>query len=133
MLLDLRLEDRIAYDARRNLLFLNFERMHVRTAADVEAIRAAVEGRCASIGRRVGVVVNYDGFRLDEEVAEAYARMVRAMEERWYTQVSRYTTSAFLRHKLHHVLTREVAPHIFETQSEARAFHEAQAGVASAA
>jgi propionate CoA-transferase len=124
MLLDLHLEDRIAYDAARNLLFLNFERMHVRSAADIAAIRDAVEARCAAIGRRVGVVVNYDGFRLEESVADDYARMVRDLEERRYTEVSRYTTSAFLRHKLHSALTRQVAPHIFESAAEARSFHE---------
>jgi propionate CoA-transferase len=42
--------------------------------------------------------------------------------------VSRYTTSAFLRHKLHDALTRQVAPHIFESAAEARAFHEARDG-----
>jgi propionate CoA-transferase len=123
-LLDLHLPDRIAYDPERNLLFLNFERMHVRDLADVKAIHAAVEERCRAIGRRVGVVVNYDGFRLEDEVAPAYAAMVRAVSEAYYTKVSRYTTSAFLRHKLARVLTRTVAPHIFETPAEARAFHE---------
>ncbi len=123
-LLDLHLPDRIAYDADRNLLFLNFERMHVRDLEDVQSIRAAVEERCGAIGRRVGVVVNYDGFRLDEGVADAYASMVREVADAHYSKVSRYTTSAFLRHKLSNVLTRVVAPHIFETPAEARAFHE---------
>jgi propionate CoA-transferase len=67
-------------------------------------------------------VVNYDGFRLYEEVADAYAEMVRHMEETCYTQVSRYTTSAFMRMKLADILTRKVAPHIFETREEAHAF-----------
>ena len=123
-LLDLHLTDRIAYDAERNLLFLNFERMHVRSMADIAKIRAAVEERCAAIGQRVGVVVNYDGFRLDDDVAAAYAAMVAELSEAHYTKVSRYTTSAFLRHKLARTLTRAVAPHIFETQAEARAFHQ---------
>lgn len=123
-LLDLHLPDRIAHDPERNLLFLNFERMNVSDLDDVRAIRAAVEERCRAIGRRVGVVVNYDGFRLDEAVADDYAAMVRELADAHYTDVSRYTTSAFLRHKLSNVLTRVVAPHIFETQAEARAFHE---------
>jgi propionate CoA-transferase len=124
-LLDLRLPDRIAYDPERSLLFLNFERMHVRDLEDVRAVRVAVEERCRAIGRRVGVVVNYDGFRIEDAAADAYAEMVREVAEAHYTKVSRYTTSAFLRHKLSRVLTREVAPHIFETKAEARAFHEA--------
>jgi propionate CoA-transferase len=100
----------------------------VRDLADVAAIRAAVEERCTAIGRRVGVVVNYDGFRIDDDIAEPYAAMVGDLADTHYTEVSRYTTSAFLRHKLSNVLTRRVAPHIFETQAEARAFHGLAAG-----
>ena len=123
-LLNLDLTDRLAYDPERNILFLNFEGLHVRRIEDVAAIREAVAGLCQQIGRRVAVVVNYDAFRLDQEVADAYAEMVRSLEEAFYTRVSRYTTSAFMRVKLGQVLTRTVRPHIFESKSEAQAFHE---------
>jgi len=123
-LLDIDLSDRISYDLSRNLLFLNFEGLDVERPEDVEAIRAAVEARCREIGRRVAVVVNYDNFHLAPALQDAYAHMVRAMEEAYYTEVSRYTTSAFMRMKLGEVLTREVSPHLFETREEAQAYHE---------
>jgi propionate CoA-transferase len=45
------------------------------------------------------------------------------MEENYYTTVTRYSTGAFLRMKLGDALTkRDVAPHIFETEDDARAF-----------
>ena len=117
------LADRIGYDPERNLLFLNFEGMHIRTGRDVDAVREAVEGRCREIGRRVAVIVNYASYRIDDEVLDAYARMIRYMEENYYTTVTRYTTGAFLRMKLGDALTkRDVAPHIFETEEDARAF-----------
>jgi len=123
-MLDLDLTDRLAYDPERNILFLNFEGLHVRRLEDVAAIRDAVAALCHEIGRRVAVVVNYDAFRLDPDVADDYAEMVRSLEEAFYTRVSRYTTSAFMRVKLGQVLTRTVRPHIFESKSEAQAFHE---------
>jgi propionate CoA-transferase len=125
----LSLSDRISYDAERNTLFLNFEGLYVRTREDVERIRETVEERCRSIGRKVAVVVNYDSFRLDETVADYYADMVRYVETNYYTTVSRYTTSAFMRLKLGAALAKRlVAPHIFETEAEARAFlHETAA------
>ena len=67
--------------------------------------------------------MNYDSFRLDDEVAREYADMVRDMEDAHYTLVSRYTTSAFMRVKLGRELTRTVRPHIFESKAEAQAFH----------
>jgi propionate CoA-transferase len=125
-LLDLDLTDRLAYDAERNILFLNFEGLAVRRLEDVATIRETVTARCHDIGHRVAVVVSYDSFQLEEQVATPYADMVRELERTFYTRVSRYTTSAFMRAKLGQVLTRTVRPHIFESKLEARAFHERQ-------
>jgi propionate CoA-transferase len=124
MMLNLDLSDRLAYDADRNTLFLNFEGVHIRQASDIAAIQTAVVKRCTEIGRRVAVVVNYDAFQLDPELADAYADMVRSLEEQHYTRVSRYTTSAFMRVKLGQALTRTVRPHIFESRTDAQAFHD---------
>jgi len=123
VLVGLSLSERISYDPDRNTMFLNFEGLHVRTVEDVERIRRAVEECCVSIGRKVAVVVNYDGFHLDDAVMNQYVDMVRYMETNYYTTVSRYTTSAFMRVKLGDALVRRlVAPHIFETRAEAHAF-----------
>ncbi len=120
-MLRLKLDNRIAYDPTRNLLFLNFEGLHVRNGQDVADIRIAVEARCQAIGRKVQTVVNYDSFRLDDDVADCYADMVRDMVATYYTRVSRYTTSAFLRMKLGARLAdRDMPPYLFETEAEAR-------------
>jgi propionate CoA-transferase len=123
-MLDLNLADRLAYDPERNILFLNFEGMHVREAEDVGKIQEAVETLCRDVGQRVAVVVNYDAFQIEQSIADAYAQMVRDLEATFYTRVSRYTTSAFMRMKLGQVLTRSVRPHLFETRAEAQAFHD---------
>lgn len=122
LLLHIDLVDRIHYDATRETLFLNFEGMEVRDQDSVEEIRRTMEDTCHNIGKRVAVVVNYDAFRIDDGVADAYSDMVKYLEERYYTQVSRYTTSAFMRMKLGKILTRKVAPHIFESREEAQDF-----------
>jgi propionate CoA-transferase len=117
------LASRVSYDADRNIMFLNFEGMHIKTERDVENVQGAVESFCRKIGRRCSVIVNYDSFRIDEAVIDAYARMVQYMEENYYTRVTRYTTGAFLRMKLGEALAeRKIAPHVFESESEARAF-----------
>ena len=124
ILIGLPLDDRVSYDAARNLLFLNFEGLHVRNGRDIQRIREAVERRCRPIGRRVEVVVNYDAFRIADELVDDYARMVEEMIAAHYTKVSRYTTSAFMRMKLGDALSRrDLAPHIFETREEAQAYH----------
>jgi propionate CoA-transferase len=123
------LSSRISYDQERNILFLNFEGLRVRTERDVAAIQEAVESRCQRIGRFVDVVVNYDSFRIDESVYDAYARMIRYMEQTYYIKVTRYSTSAFMRAKMREELAkRDVAPHVFESAAEAQAFLEESGG-----
>jgi propionate CoA-transferase len=127
MLLGLSLADRISYDQDRNTLFINFEGFQVRNTADVDLVRREVEGRCKAIGRKVALVVNYDGFYLDPTVSDAYFSMITYMQNRYYLSASRYTTSAFMRLKLGAGLAeRNLAPHVFETWAEAQAFSTAQ-------
>lgn len=124
-LLGLGLAQRVSYDARRNVLFLNLEGMRVRTRDDVDRVRRVIEERVQGIGKKVALVVNYDDFQIDASVADTYAAMIRYMETHYYTTASRYTTSAFLRLKLGEALSRRrVKPHIFETRDEAHAFVE---------
>ena len=121
-LLAIALTDRISYQADRNLLFLNFEALRLRTAKDAQDVQDAVEQRCKAIGRRVDVVVNYDGFEIEEAAMDAYAKVVQFMTSTYYGNVTRYSTSAFLRNKLGAAIqARGVAPHIYETREEAEA------------
>ena len=122
-LLDLQLTDRLSYDTERNMLFANFEGMSVRSVADVESVRRVFDALCRRIGRKVALVVNYDGFRLDESVSDAYFEMVSDLEAQYYSAAVRYTTSAFMRVKLGSELSaRRSAAHVFETRSEALDF-----------
>jgi len=76
---------------------------------------------CGPLGHKVDVIVNYDGFRLDEEVEKDYADMVADLEQRYYRTVTRYSGSAFMRLKLGKTLSG-AAPHIFETREAAQSF-----------
>ena len=122
-LLNLSLPERVTYDAERNILFLNFEGMYVRVAGDVKAIWDICEERCRAAGRRVGVVINYDRFRINQEMYDAYAEMDRYFLAHYFTTITRYATSAFLRAKLGEAFSqRNIAPHVFERREEAQAF-----------
>ncbi len=115
-MLEVPLADRLSYDDQQNILFINFERLHVRTSADVAAIKAEVDARLKAIGKKVWAIVNYDHFELAPEAEDEYAAMVAQLVEQYYFGVSRYTTSGFLRAKLGRALKRRgVAPHIYES------------------
>jgi propionate CoA-transferase len=123
ILLGFSMAERISFDAARDTLFINYEGFQVRTTDDVELVRREVESRCRTIGHRIAVVVNYDGFTLDPAVSDAFFSMITYLQQRYYTSASRYTTSAFMRLKLGASLAeRALAPHVFETLTEAHDF-----------
>ena len=85
-------------------------------ADDAEAIGTAVRNRLAAIGKKVQMVVNYDNFYLDPALTDNYVSVVPGLAKRHYANVTRYTTSSFMRLKLtrqlHH---RDLAPHSMKT------------------
>jgi propionate CoA-transferase len=88
----------------------------------VEQIRRTVESMLAPLRHKVYAIVNYDSFEIFPDVIDEYAAMVRDLADRFYSGVTRYTTSGFLRTKLGDALKqRGVAPHIYESADEAGA------------
>ncbi len=119
-LLTMPLEARFAYDAERNIFFLNMEGMSLVSADEVQAIGTEVGTRLAAIGKKVQMVINYDNFYLDPALTDDYVSVVRRLAERHYASVTRYTTSSFMRLKLsEHLSDRGLAPHIYESRQEA--------------
>jgi propionate CoA-transferase len=119
-LLSISLVDRMQFDASKGTAYYNFQGLAVHSKKDVEDIRKAAETLCTPIGRKIALVVNYDNFQIDEAVVDDYAAMVKQISDAFYTDVSRYTTSAFMRLKLGAALeSRGLAAHIYETPQEA--------------
>ncbi|WP_233870513.1 acyl CoA:acetate/3-ketoacid CoA transferase [Paraburkholderia adhaesiva] len=115
------LEERFMLDTVQNIFFANFAGLTVRNVDDIAAIRAAIEERLAGVQGKVPALVDYDNFGVLPDVLDAYTDMVRDVVSRYYSSVTRYTTSAFLRAKLRDALQeRGVSPHIFESEAEAR-------------
>jgi propionate CoA-transferase len=119
-ILSIPLEQRFTYDETTNHFFVNLERFALRNAADIVRIRQIVTDRVAPLGKRVYAIVNYDNFTIDPALLDEYSAMVRGLMDKYYAEVTRYTTSGFLRMKLGDALEkRGVAPHIYESAAEA--------------
>lgn len=96
-ILYLPLEQRLTYDPERNVFFVNFEGFEVKTALDIESIRDMVAERLAPLGKKVPAIVNYDNFSIVPDLLDAYVDMVHDLTQRFYSRVTRYTTSTFMR------------------------------------
>ena len=97
ILLGLPLDDRFSYDAAQNQFFINFEGMTIRSPQEITAIRRMVEARLAPLGHKVYTIVNYDNFSISPDLIDEYTAMVKDLVDRFYSGVTRYTTSSFMR------------------------------------
>jgi propionate CoA-transferase len=120
-LLTLRLADRFTYNPEEKLFFVNFERFSVTSNRMVNDIKDAVEEILLPLDHKVYTIVNYDDFSILPELVDEYTDMVKYLVDNYYSGVTRYTTSTFLRMKLGDALKkRDVAPHIYESGEEAK-------------
>ena len=115
------LAQRLSYDPKENLFFVNFDGLSITSAQDIEAIGRAVAEVVAPLGRRVDVVVNYDNFTIAPALSEAYGELVKHLVDTYYGQVTRYTASAFARLHLRETLQkRAVPPGMYSDAEQAR-------------
>jgi propionate CoA-transferase len=119
-LLAIPLERQFAYAAEQNVLFINFERLAIRSHQDIDNVRREIERKLEPLGKIVYGIVNYDNFVIAPDLVDPWTAMVKGVVERYYWGVTRYTTSNFLRLKLGKALSeRGLAPHIYESAEEA--------------
>jgi propionate CoA-transferase len=119
-MLDIRIEERLSYDAPTNTVFMNYAGMRVRNSDDVGTIIAAVDRLIGPLAKRVNCIVNYEGFSVDDDAMPAYMDAVRYVEQKYYLKVSRFTNSGYLRMKFAKELDgRALTSKVFETRREA--------------
>ncbi len=99
-MLTLPLAQRIDFDERGQMLFVNFEGLNITSAQDIADIESEVTSKVLPLGKRVDVIVNYDHFSIRPELIDEYGAMVNRLTERFYAQVTRYAASSFVKARL---------------------------------
>ncbi|MFO1346918.1 MAG: acyl CoA:acetate/3-ketoacid CoA transferase [Rhodocyclaceae bacterium] len=116
------LDRRLTYDATQNLFFVNFDNLEIRRPEQIDDIRRLIGEKLGKLDHKVYAIINYDNFSIAPELLDGYVEMVRDVVTRYYTRVTRYTTSAFTRAQIGDALsTRQLSPHIFDNQGDALA------------
>ncbi|MGE4519084.1 MAG: acyl CoA:acetate/3-ketoacid CoA transferase [Desulfobacteraceae bacterium] len=119
-LMSVPLKSRLVLDRENLKFFVNFEGLSVKTKDDIEKIRESVSNILSPLNEKVSTIVNYDNFYISPDLVDEYTHMVKTLVDRFYSGVTRYTTSAFIRMKLGDAFKeRKVAPHIYESRKEA--------------
>ena len=99
-MLALPLAQRIDFDERGQMLFVNFEGLSIASAQDIVDIESEVTSKVLPLAKRVDVIVNYDHFSIRPELIDDYSAMVNRLTERHYAQVTRYAASSFVKARL---------------------------------
>ena len=120
LLLCLPLEERFNYDAEKNMFFVNFEGLQVTTQEQIDAIWQQVASLLSGVRFKPQAIVNYDNFSINPELIDIYSATITKVVNQFYSSVTRYTTSSFLRMKLGDALEqRDVATYINERPGDA--------------
>jgi propionate CoA-transferase len=94
--------------------------MEIRTAAEIDEIHISVAQHLAPLQRKVPAIVNYDNFSIAPELMDDYIAMVRDLTQRFYSRVTRYTTSTFMRSYFGRALrAHDADPALYATPEEA--------------
>lgn len=101
--------ERFRCDAAGGRFFVNFEGLTVRRLDDVAAIRTFVERHLAPLGRAVPAIVPHDNVTRLPDVFDACVATVGDRVARFYSRVTRHTTSSFLRAELGPALASRAA------------------------
>ncbi|WGI22513.1 malonate decarboxylase subunit alpha [Amylibacter sp. IMCC11727] len=120
-LLNVNLEERVTYEAERNIMFVNLEGWRIKSKRDIEDLGRVLTAACKKTGKRVNSVINQNHFRIAEDLYDDYTAAIEDVLTEYSITTARYTTSAFMRLKMQTSLfERGVRPHIFESSEEAR-------------
>jgi len=121
-MMEIPVAERLSYDPRSNIFFVNFEGHRIQSEADVLEIAAVGENILSRIGKRVYAVINYDDCYISPEVLNSYISLSRRHRDLYYARVTRYASDAFARVKMGAAFREKDASLIFhegKTQAEA--------------
>ena len=120
-LLGIPFDDRFTYDELKNIFFVNLEGLMIRRQEDIQDIVEAVEHHLKGISHKVAAIFNYDRFDISPELVDSCAQALKDLTNHYFSAVTGYTASTFLRAKLNDTLKiHAVKLDLYETLNEAQ-------------
>ena len=120
-LLGIPFEDRFTYDASKNIFFVNLEGLMIRKEEDIQDIADAVKRHLEGISDKVAAIFNYDRFDISPDLVDSCAEVLKAIADHYFSVVTGYTSSTFVRAKLNDALKMHAIDlELYENLSDAK-------------
>jgi propionate CoA-transferase len=114
------LQTRVRYAPSQNLLRLNFNGLEIDSAEDIENIKKTVEDVCTAAGKKVNAIVNYDAFKVNDDLLDEYLEMGQYIIRKYYRKVPRHTSNKEAIARLSGEFNeRNLAANLFASEEEA--------------
>ena len=78
-MLTMPIENRVSYDPKFKMLFLNFRQLAIKSEGDVQRIKVAVEDCVEPFRHSIYGIVDYRGCAIESSVLDSYSRMIDAL------------------------------------------------------
>jgi hypothetical protein len=78
-MLTVSIENRVSYDPKFKMLFLDFRQLAIKSEGDVQRIKVAVEDCVEPFRHSIYGIVDYRGCVIEPSVADSYSRMIDAL------------------------------------------------------
>ncbi len=106
---------RVSYNPRKETIFINLEGWRIFCEKDLEEFEQTVENTLLGVSKKVAAIANYDHFYIPPTLIDNYLEMIDRITGKFYSDVTRYSTSAFMKSKFGEALCeRGLSPHIHE-------------------
>ena len=117
------LKTRVRYAEESNTLHLNFDGLELESIEDIDNLEKVVEEVCRKVNRKVDAIVNYNGFRVDDNIFDAYMEMGQSIISRYYHRIARHSTNDDARSRFSEEFrSRNLEANLFATRDEALEF-----------
>ena len=110
----------VQYISETDTLQLNFNGLELETQEDVDNIGKILAETCLQVGRKVNALVNYNGFRVDDNLFDVNMEMGQAIIWQHYCRIARHNTNDDTRAKFEaEFRRRDLEANMFSSRDEA--------------
>ena len=114
------LRSRVCYLQNDNLLQLSFDGLVLENNEDIDNLEKVVAEVCRQAKQKVRAIVNYNGFRVDDNIRKAYMEMSASIIKKYYLRVARYNSNQASRDTFtREYQRRDLESNIFSSKEEA--------------